>query len=177
MTGKGAICEVPQREGRGEDDLRRDTEGLDERSPAGSATPLVSSNLGESNRDVLLPVEEMDAQEPEEEQKEGRRRKNPDDGLGHEVAMDVTEEEGEEGREPRAGASPQTPSRLEREQHELTHTPYRSWCEHCVRARGRSRPHQKKSQEEKEEATVPRISFDYFFFSEEEEAANKTQSW
>ena len=64
----------------------------------------MSSNLGESNRDVLLPVEEVDAQEPEEGQKEGRRRKNPDDGLGHEVAMDVTEEEGEEGREPRAGA-------------------------------------------------------------------------
>ena len=50
------------------------------------------------NEDVLLPVEKVDAQEPEEEQKEGRRRKNPDDGLGHEVAMDVTEDEGEEGR-------------------------------------------------------------------------------
>ena len=35
------------------------------------------------------------------------------------------------------------------------------------------KPHTKKGLEEKEEAAVPRISFDYFFFSEEEEAANK----
>ena len=73
MTGKGATWEVPQREGREEDSLRRDTEGCERRSPTGSATPLVPSNLGESNKDVLLPVEEVDAQEPEEEQKEGRK--------------------------------------------------------------------------------------------------------
>ena len=51
------------------------------------------------------------------------------------------EEEGEEGREAVAMPSPMAPSRKEREQHELTHTPYRSWCPHCVRARGRNRAH------------------------------------
>ena len=146
----------------------------EERSPLELATPMESLEPREDNRNVLLPMEEVDAQDAEEEQKEGRRRRRPEDeGLGHDVATDEIEEEGEEGREPRAGASPKTPSRLEREQHELTHTPYRSWCDHCVRARGRNRPHQAKKPEEKDEATVPRISFDYFFLSEEEETTNK----
>ena len=67
------------------------------------------------------------------------------DGLGQAVATEeeeihddakeddnVDEEEGGDG----VGMTiPPTVSRQEREQHELTHTPYRSWCRHCVRAR------------------------------------------
>ena len=81
------------------------------------------------------------------------------------------EEEGEEGRDAIAMPSPMTPSRQEREQHELTHTPYRAWCPHCVRARGRNRAH--KANKDPEKSTVPKIAFDYFFFSDEEEKANK----
>ena len=32
---------------------------------------------------------------------------------------------------------PRAPSQLEYEEHMLTHYPYRSWCPHCVRGRGR----------------------------------------
>ena len=81
------------------------------------------------------------------------------------------EEEGEEGREAVAMPSPMAPSRKEREQHELTHTPYRSWCPHCVRARGRNRAH--RASREPGKPGVPRISFDYFFFNDEDEKANK----
>ena len=102
-----------------------------------------------------------------------RTRQDQDDGLSQEVAAEVEGEEGEEGREPRIGAVPNMPSKAEREQHELTHTPYRSWCEHCVRARGRNRPHQKGNRAADDGAKVPRISFDYFFFSQEEERANQ----
>ena len=33
------------------------------------------------------------------------------------------------------------PSRLERAQHEVLHTPYREWCRHCQASRGRQRAH------------------------------------
>ena len=100
-----------------------------------------------------------------------------EDGLSPGVAMEEkegdeeAEEEGEEGREAVAMPSPMAPSRKEREQHELTHTPYRSWCQHCVRARGRNRAH--RASREPGKAGAPRISFDYFFFNDEDEKANK----
>ena len=36
---------------------------------------------------------------------------------------------------------PGGPSAVEREQHELTHCPYASWCEVCVQSKGREGPH------------------------------------
>ena len=106
-----------------------------------------------------------------------------EDGLSPGVVMEEkegdeeAEEEGEEGREAVAMPSPMAPSRKEREQHELTHTPYRSWCPHCVRARGRNRAH--RASKEPGKTGVPRISFDYFFFNDEDEKANKNlcSSW
>ena len=83
---------------------------------------------------------------------------------------DLGEEEGEEGREAVAAPAPRAPSRLERETHELTHTPYRAWCQHCVRMRGRNTAHKKNPVKEK--SWIPRISFDYFFFSQEDEHTN-----
>ena len=53
----------------------------------------------------------------------------------------------------------------------MTHTPYRAWCPHCVRARGRNIPHYKGKSDE--EAEIPRISFDYFFLTKEDETGNK----
>ena len=61
----------------------------------------------------------------------------------------------------------------EREEHEATPCPYRSWCRHCVRGRGRNSPHfKKKSQEEDQEGKVARVSMDYFFMSVDEEKAS-----
>ena len=73
------------------------------------------------------------------------------DGLGHEEATeeDGRSEEGEEGRAPRMIPVPIYVSKAEREEHELTHTPYRSWCDHCVRCRGRNTQHRKAGKEER----------------------------
>ena len=38
-----------------------------------------------------------------------------------------------------------SPSEAEVEQHELTHLPFRSWCRHCVRAKGKESPHHESS--------------------------------
>ena len=98
------------------------------------------------------------------------------DGLGEEMATkDMDEgriEEGEEARVPKRLPAPMYVSKVEREEHELTHTPYRSWCHHCVRCRGRNAQHRKKEEEDKR-GQVPRISFDYFFMSHHDESAHE----
>ena len=38
--------------------------------------------------------------------------------------------------------NPMLPSKAEREMHELTHVPFTSWCEHCVRGRGEGVRHE-----------------------------------
>ena len=119
----------------------------------------------EFKENMLAPLEEEREEVQEVPTGMGRRRENPDrrgtgaatgdvgpqmgrreaiaeEGLGQGVAAEVEEGEGEEGRRAQAAAIPYTPSRAEREEHEITHTPYRSWCDYCVRARGRNRPHQ-----------------------------------
>ena len=148
--------------------------------------------------EMLAPMEEMDEDDEKQRIEMGRRRKEPGsrgtgiapggvgpptgtqernerNSLGSEVAAENQggeAEEGEEGRKARGAAIPYNPSRQEREEHELTHTPYRSWCDHCVRARGRNQPHQQQRRTDEEDSNVPRISFDYFFFSQEDQAAS-----
>ena len=76
---------------------------------------------------------------------------------------------GEEGRAPNVLRGPTRVSRREIEEHELTHTPYRSWCRYCVRGRARNAPH-RRSEEDRNK--TPRISMDYFFMSTVDEAAS-----
>ena len=52
--------------------------------------------------------------------------------------------ETEEAAAARAPRAPVVPSLVERVRHELTHLPFRSWCEACVRGRGRTRPHRQR---------------------------------
>ena len=48
----------------------------------------------------------------------------------------------------------------EREAHNVTHMPFRSWCPHCVNGKAKDRPHKKQDQSEK---MVPDIVFDNGF--------------
>ena len=115
---------------------------------------------------------------------EGREEKSEDkkeeDGKEQEGLIgdglsqgEAAEEEGEEGREPVRLRAPHRVSREEREAHEATHTPYRAWCKHCVRARGRNQQHKRQNEDEKKKDAVPRMSMDYFFMSKEDEQASK----
>ena len=87
-------------------------------------------------------------------------------------AEDKSEEEAEdaEGRRPKMMHDPKKPKPEEVEEHMATHLPYRSWCPHCVRARGIDSPHRAR---EKNEGCVPTIHADYMFMkgplSKEEE--------
>ena len=73
----------------------------------------------------------------------------------------IVEEEGEEGREAKTARAPHRVSSAEREHHELTHTPFRQWCEFCVKGRAANDAHHKKSEQDKKRDKgdgVPRLS-------------------
>ena len=101
--------------------------------------------------------------------------------LGHSPAAmekekekEGKEEESCEGRKSVGRKSPKEPTKVEKEEHERTHCPYRSWCEHCVRARARNGHHRRQTPEEPlEEVKAPRGRFDYFVMTREGEEASK----
>ena len=57
------------------------------------------------------------------------------------------------------------PSKEEREAHNITHLPFRPWCEFCVRGRGRDRYHRRVGGEAAEQE-LPKISVDYGFLTQ-----------
>ena len=80
-----------------------------------------------------------DAQEPEEQEQ-------PDEDGSHEIERQFDDDEQLESgnREPKKLQDPKLPSQDEIRAHELTHLPYRSWCVHCVRGKGKSMAHAKR---------------------------------
>ena len=71
----------------------------------------------------------------------------------------------EEAREVKAPSVPATPSIEEVRQHRLKHHPYRSWCPHCVRGKGREDRHTGSSQKD-DFYGVPKIASDYFYIGQ-----------
>ena len=71
----------------------------------------------------------------------------------------------EEGRAPARVHIPHQVSQAEREEHEITHTPYRTWCRFCVQGRRRRSPHRPQDETTRRNG-VPKVSLDYFFLSE-----------
>ena len=96
-------------------------------------------------------------------------RETPGEGNG---------EDGEEEEPRRVGKNegvgrmrnigdPRLPSRKEVEDHYLTHVPYRNWCPHCVRDRGKDLDHRKSVEEDRR---IREFSFDYCFRGDEKGA-------
>ncbi len=52
----------------------------------------------------------------------------------------------------KAVRAPKMPTPKEVEDHELTHCPYRSWCEHCVRGQAKDDQHRTVKGPEKDTA-------------------------
>ena len=61
---------------------------------------------------------------------------------------------------------PKLPCQEEVRQHYLTHMPYRNWCPHCVRGRGKEMEHRKKKDDG--EQVIPEYHMDYCFPGDEE---------
>ena len=77
-----------------------------------------------------------------------------------ENVFDYVDLECERGtRRPVRVQDPKKPSRDEIAEHELTHLPFRSWCAHCVRGKGRVADHRRSTSEK----GLDEIHIDYCF--------------
>ena len=117
--------------------------------------------------DVLEPAEE-------EEEDGAARKRARQEGAPEESARGEGAEESEEAREVHAPKIPDTPSRAQVLQHRLTHRPFRSWCPHCVRGKGRADQHRKSSQKDTE-SDIPKLASDYFFIGQRRPAGRETR--
>ena len=61
--------------------------------------------------------------------------------------------------------APRARTKKERAEHEVTHIPFRDWCESCIAGRARTRPHRSLAQ-----AKVNWVHFDYFFGGDDAKA-------
>ncbi|CAJ1440802.1 unnamed protein product, partial [Effrenium voratum] len=86
--------------------------------------------------------------------------------LGEEqgdLPEEMLHEEFEEVGERLGQRSPIKPTADEVRQHNISHIPYRSWCGHCVRGKGRALQHQQNRASREEAGRArPRVSMDYF---------------
>ena len=63
---------------------------------------------------------------------------------------------------------PGMPTETERERHNMTHNPYRSWCPICVEARGKEDPHLGHKRRQADSDGIPEVGLDYKSFGQEE---------
>ena len=86
------------------------------------------------------------------------------------------EEQEEEHQKARAIASPDIPSRREVEDHNLTHIPFRSWKNLCLR--GRRSAHKRRPNEGQgaNDIAVTTFSIDYMYLTEEDLAKERRRS-
>ena len=123
---------------------------------------------------------DMEAEEEEEDEKDEEKvgeepgEVNAHEGQGRGGQMEEEKEEEaeprrieqgeEEGRRMRNIGDPRLPSKKEVDARYLTHVPYRNWCPHCVRGRGRDLDHRRSIEDERR---VPEFSFDYCFMGDD----------
>ena len=73
------------------------------------------------------------------------------EGDGEEVVdndnFDEAASDDEESRKVKKMMDPLLPSESEVREHQLTHLPFRNWCHHCVRGRGKETNHTKKDRD------------------------------
>ena len=93
-------------------------------------------------REAVAPAVHAGANESEE----AMEGSNGDGAESQEVQDEMVEasREGQadaETQAPRAAKAPHTPSQREIDDHNLTHCPYRAWCEACVRGQAKDDCH------------------------------------
>ena len=81
--------------------------------------------------------------------------------MGEEEVIDAPGEEGE-AKTAKPVHKPCEPTREEVEAYNLTHLPFRSWCDICVRGRGQEDPHGHKHSNDGPPG-VPVVGVDYSF--------------
>ena len=73
----------------------------------------------------------------------------------------------QESEKSAAAPSPYTPSKEERERHEISHWPYRAWCRFCIMGRGKNLDHARMDAELLHE--IDTISIDFMYLGQNNE--------
>ena len=90
--------------------------------------------------------------------------------MDEDVMDDDKEEPSEESRPVKGGQSrTMMPTLKERQEHERTHFPYRSWCGHCVAARASNPAHRGRRFPTaiEEDKDTKQVSYDYCFMRDQ----------
>ena len=93
---------------------------------------------------------------------------DPSDSAAVNIPPQFTDDQGSDNQGNEAqpakvitrGLSNQLPTKEEREQHMLTHEPFRNWCQHCIRGKCVAGAHNHGSHEK---SVFPTIHVDYCF--------------
>ena len=110
----------------------------------------------------MTPVDE----DGNQEEGGGRAREADQRDAGVQEGEQDQAEESAEGDNPRCLPCPWNPTKEERLAHELTHWPYRPWCEWCVRGRAVG-PNARSIPADKKTALIPKTHMDYAFLQDE----------
>ena len=146
------VCEMA-----GEDVEREALERARRRAEGDALFEELFGTLGEG--DQVEPRQEVDDQQQLEELYESVFG----DPNAEEHERDPALEHGQ--RRVRPMLDPKLPSETEVKEHCLTHMPYRNWCPHCVRGRGKEMDHKKRDTEAH---SVPEYHMDYCFPGDED---------
>ena len=83
------------------------------------------------------------------------------------------EDQDEEHQKARARATSDLPSRREVEEHNSTHIPFKSWCNHCLRGRRSAHKRRHNEGEGVDDRAVTTYSIDFMHFTEEDNAEER----
>ena len=134
-------------------------------------SPLPGNALAVREQDVGMDEDigdetDLFGRSDDEDDREGLHTGQEAGGEG--AHAESAEEPSHEGPHPADGRDPVTlpepvrPSAEDVERHNITHLPYRNWCEVCTRAVGREDPHKRKRKRKHEDKSeLPKISMDY----------------
>ena len=138
---------------------------------------------GDPLLDWLQPFDENLANNEGDEQKKGEQEaaapfapssaaaapKVPDDDdelvVDEEVVKEHDPDEQHGDRKIITVHDPKLPTEEEMRHYLLCHLPYRSWCHHCIRGRGRERDHRRRLEDHVE--GIPKYHLDYCFPGDE----------
>ena len=91
-----------------------------------------------------------------------KRQGDTQDEVQEEEEIDA---EAAEAAPVKVARDPGDPTPAEREHHNATHTPYRSWCPICVKGKGKEESH--RTQKSEDASCKPCMCFDYKAFGQE----------
>ena len=128
-------------------------------------------NQSKTVRGEKSDIDGMDEGHVDESEDETQAQDSSEVAMSEDVAAgdpgaeEVIHAEEAETQAPRIPRAPRTPSQQEIDDHEVTHCPFRSWCEHCVKGQGKDDPHCVVAAAYADSSVV-RVSMDYCFFTE-----------